>query len=121
MSQISQKSLYSISPIAAGVAAAFGTPMTALAQEDGARPVIEEIVVTATKRGELFVIVFLPPLNCCYSQVRSDSLNQLDYNINYRGTSVIEEVQENYFETISQWITIENVHNWIKNNFNRID
>jgi outer membrane receptor protein involved in Fe transport len=55
MNQISQKSLYFITPIATGVAAALGTPITALAQEDGARPVIEEITVTATKRGEVNV------------------------------------------------------------------
>ena len=49
---MSHKSQFSISPIAAGVAAALGTPAAALAQEAGARDGLEEIIVTARKRTE---------------------------------------------------------------------
>ena len=41
-----------ISPIAAAVSAALVTPAAALAQEEGARAVLEEIIVTARKREE---------------------------------------------------------------------
>ena len=40
------------SPIAAAVSAAIATPVAALAQEEGAAPALEEIIVTATKREQ---------------------------------------------------------------------
>ena len=47
---MSHKIQYSISPIAAAVSAALAAPGAALAQEDGASSVLDEIIVTATKR-----------------------------------------------------------------------
>ena len=47
---MSHTNQYSISPIAAAVSAALATPAAALAQEEGERDALEEIIVTATKR-----------------------------------------------------------------------
>ncbi len=47
---MSHKNRYSISPVAAAVSAALAAPGAALAQEDGASDVLDEIIVTATKR-----------------------------------------------------------------------
>ena len=49
---MSRTNQYSISPIAAAVSAALATPAAALAQEQGASDVLEEIIVTATKREQ---------------------------------------------------------------------
>jgi outer membrane receptor protein involved in Fe transport len=49
---MSHTNQYSISPIAAAVSAALVTPAAALAQEEGARDALEEIIVYATKRAE---------------------------------------------------------------------
>jgi len=71
-----------------------------------------KIIITS-----FFIIVFLLSLNSCYCQIKGDSLNLLDYDISYPGTRTIEEVETNYFETISKWTTTGEVHNWIRNNF----
>ena len=49
---MSEKSQYSISPIAAAVSTALVAPAAALAQEEGATSALEEIIVTARKREE---------------------------------------------------------------------
>ena len=49
---MSQTNQYPISPVAAAVSAALATPAAVLAQEEGAAPALEEIIVTATKREQ---------------------------------------------------------------------
>ena len=49
---MSQTNQYPISPIAAAVSAALATPAAALAQEEGARDSLDEVIVYATKRAE---------------------------------------------------------------------
>ncbi len=49
---MSQTKQYPVSPIAAAVSAALATPAAVLAQEEGATAVLDEIIVTATKREE---------------------------------------------------------------------
>jgi len=49
---MNHRNQYSISPIAAAVSTALAAPGAALAQEEGARDSLDEIIVTATKRAE---------------------------------------------------------------------
>ena len=49
---MSHTSQFAISPIAAAVTAALATPAAVLAQEEGARDTLDEIIVTATKREQ---------------------------------------------------------------------
>jgi hypothetical protein len=65
----------------------------------------------------LTTIICFYLISNCFGQTIGDRLNLLDYENSSKVTTAIQNSTLSYAKAVSNWTTIEDVNNWIKNSF----